>query len=433
MAIHQDDIPGFFAVLSSLDPQEYLLAEYDFETYVDPRLAVGTMCSEMSTAQWKRPDRDEDLRNEFGAKAVSLKVLSDTTKSQSLNYHKNHDKFFQCKVTIAHPLKNFGSSISGMLAALMGEGALYCPHITRIKLTDIKYSPKFIESFSGPQFGIEGLRKEYDIHDRPFFLGVIKPNIGLSPKEMAELAYQSWLGGLDIAKDDEMLASPPWSPLKKRVISIGQALQKAKKVIRKKKIYVSNISDDIDQILGLHRAAEQGGANAIMINGFFSGLSSINLIRHKSKLPILAHFTGMALWERNPDCSIAEEVLIKIQRILGADMIVMPGLGERMGSNKDQVLKSVEACLCPLGSIKPCLPIPGGSDWAGTLEELFQTIGHTNFGFICGRGIFGHPQGPKAGAKSLHQAWDAISKEENLLEYAINHPELMSAIKYFTH
>jgi ribulose-bisphosphate carboxylase large chain len=430
MAISKEDIPGFFAVLGALNPNDYILVDYFFETTFEPRLAAATICSEMSTAQWRRVGVEEDLREEYGAKAVKLNILKQTNQSK-FNSSSNDQTYSQCELSIAYPIKNFGTSISTLLSCVIGEGALYCPGITTIKLMDLKFPGSYLENFSGPQFGVEGLRKSLDVYNRPFFIGVIKPNIGLNPEEMAEISYQAWLGGLDIAKDDEMLANPPWSKIKDRVPILAKAQSKVSRVLHKKKIYVANITDDASEILNLYKTAEQNGAGMVMINGFFTGLGSIKLVRLKSKLPILGHFTGMALWDHETHYGIEEKVLIKLQRILGCDVIVMPGLGERMKSNPEKIKANVDACLSPLGSIKSSLPVPGGSDWAGTLKPLHDLIGHDDFGFICGRGVFGHPNGPKSGAKSLHQAIDAIHQKRDLLDYATNYPDLMKAIKAF--
>ena len=54
-------------------------------------------------------------------------------------------------------------------------------------------------------------------------LTLVKPNIGLPPEAFAELAYQGWLGGLDIAKDDELLGDVAWSPLSARAEKVGEA------------------------------------------------------------------------------------------------------------------------------------------------------------------------------------------------------------------
>ena len=70
------------------------------------------------------------------------------------------------------------------------------------------------------------------------------------------------------------------------------------------------------------------------------------------------------------------------------------------------------------------LPVPGGSDSALTLEGVYRKVGSVDFGFVPGRGIFGHPMGPKAGAASIRQAWEAIEQGIELETYAVGRPEL---------
>jgi ribulose-bisphosphate carboxylase large chain len=54
-----------------------------------------------------------------------------------------------------------------------------------------------------------------------------------------------------------------------------------------------------------------------------------------------------------------------------------------------------------LGYLKPSLPIPSGSQWAGSLPELYQALGTIDFAIVPGRDIFKHPQCPEGGARSL--------------------------------
>ena len=109
----------------------------------------------------------------------------------------------------------------------------------------------------------------------------------------------------------------------------------------------------------------------------------------------------------------------------------MPGFGPRMHMADDEVRACATACLEPMGPIKPSLPVPGGSDWAGTLRPLYDKLGTVDFGFVPGRGVFGHPMGPRAGAASIRQAWEAIVAGEPLEQCAERHPELSAAIVAF--
>lgn len=387
----ESDIAGFFATPDALPMEEYVTLRYVFETGINPRLAAASLCCEQSTAQWKRAGRDEDFRLLYGAKVLSL-----VEKGQAY------------EVEIAHPHRNFGPRIPNFLSAAAGEGPFYCPGISTIRWTDFEFPEKLLDRFEGPQFGLEGLRRSLDVHDRPFFIGVVKPNIGLPPKDFAELAYQGWLGGLDIAKDDEMLADTEFSPLEERARLTGESRLKVEKETGRKKIFIANINDEMDVIGDLHDRAVRHGANAVMVNAIMTGISALRVLRKKARVPIMSHFTGTACLSRTPNFGISSLVLTKLQRIAGADIIGLAGFGERMYCTDEEVLANIDACLKPWGSVRSALPVPGGSDTSETLPRVFNKIGHTNFGFICGRGVFGHPQGPAAGAKNLHEAWKKI-------------------------
>lgn len=395
--IDPKDIPGFFADASTLNPEDYIRIDYTFETSAPPKEAIAALCAEQSTAQWKRDDRIEDLRPRFGAKATRFEIRSQSGEKSTVS------------VTVAHPIVNFGPRIPNLLSAIAGEGPLYCPGIHTIRITDLHLPNSFIRQFEGPQFGLEGVRKILNVYGRPIFIGVVKPNIGLPPKDFAELAFESWMGGLDIAKDDEMLAECDYSSIADRMKLAGAARAQAESETGTPKMLVANITDEVDLIETRYREARDNGANTVMVNGMFAGLSSLRALRKKSELPVMGHFTGMALYDRIPNFGIEGVVLIKLQRLAGCDLIVMPGFGPRMHQTDETVLKNVKACLEPMGSLKPALPVPGGSDSAKTLPKIFEKIGHPDFGFIAGRGVFGYPGGPRAGAASLHEAWKQIS------------------------
>jgi ribulose-bisphosphate carboxylase large chain len=64
------------------------------------------------------------------------------------------------------------------------------------------------------------------------------------------------------------------------------------------------------------------------------------------------------------------------------------------------------------------------------LAPLFDDIGSVDFAIVPGRAVFGHPGGPKAGAMSLHQGWEAVRAGVSLDAYAREHQELEIAISH---
>ena len=86
------------------------------------------------------------------------------------------------------------------------------------------------------------------------------------------------------------------------------------------------------------------------------------------------------------------------------DVIIMPGFGERMKTPDKEVFLNVQECLKPLGRLKRTLPVPAGSQWAGSAPAIYEKLGTIDFGIVPGRGVFSHPMGPRAGAASRRTA-----------------------------
>ena len=423
-----DELKGFFADRSALDMDRYVVFDYYIECTVAPEEAAAHLCQEQSTAQWKRVGVDEDLRVEYGAKVIELMVERELERSSYPLLAPEAGRSYGCRVKVAHPHGNFGPRLPNLLTAAAGEGAFYSPGITVNKLFDIEFPPAYLAEFEGPKFGVEGLRQLLDVHDRPLFFGVIKPNLGLAPEPFAALAHEAWLGGLDIAKDDEMLCDVAWSPLCDRARLCGDARRRAEKVSGRPKIYLANITDEVDRLLELHDIAVAGGANAVMVNSMTTGLSALRMLRRHTQVPIVGHFDFIAPFTRAPFHGVHSRLITKLQRLAGCDAIIFPGFGARMKTPDVEVLQSVEACLAPLGDMPRCLPVPAGSQWAGSTGRLYERLKTVDFGIVPGRAVFGHPLGPRAGAASLLQGWEAARDGVRLEERAEGHPELAAAL-----
>lgn len=422
----------YFQNWDKMDHEKYLILDYYFESTIEPYEAAAHLCQEQSTAQWKRVGVDEDLRPEFASKVIDLQVEREP-QTPSLPFQVDDwEKLWGVRVKIAYPIANFGPRIPNMLTAVGGEGAYYSPGIYTIKLHDIIFPDGYLDQFEGPKFGVDGLREWTGIYDRPLFLGVIKPNIGLGPEPFGDLASQAWMGGLDIAKDDELLCDTEWSPFAERTSVLGKLRAQAEQKTGKRCVYLANITDEVDRMIELHDIGVKNGADMLMINAMCTGLSGVRMVRKHTDVPLVAHFDFIAPLVKAPYYGIHSRVITKLQRLSGCDMIIFPGLGSRMKTPEKEVFENVNACLDPMGSIKPTLPVPAGSQWAGSLGPLSEMMGHTNFAIVPGRAVFSHPGGPLSGARSLQQGWDAVAEGVSLEEYAKDHFELAQAIQQFT-
>ena len=212
---------------------------------------------------------------------------------------------------------------------------------------------------------------------------------------------------------------------------MGQARRDTERRTGEKKIYLANITDEADRLIELHDMCVKNGVNALMVNVMTVGLSPIRKLRRHTEVPLVAHFDFIAPFTRVPFYGVDSNVIIKLQRMVGFDTIILPGFGSRMKTPDREVLENVEECLKPLGHMKPCLPVPAGSQWAGSTIDIYEKLKTIDFGIVPGRGVFEHPMGPRGGGASLNQAWEAHRNGVTLEEYGETHPELKAAIEAF--
>ena len=190
-------------------------------------------------------------------------------------------------IRIAYPWKNFGPQFSMMLSTVIGN----ISSSGKVKLLDLEFPQEFLKFFPGPKFGIQGIRDIIGVHDRPLLNNMIKPCTGLSPEKTAELAYQAAVGGVDIIKDDELVANPPHCPLIERVKAVMPAIQNADRIKGEKTLFAFNITDRADRIKENALKALEAGANCLMLNYATVGLDAARMITEDPEIdvPILGH------------------------------------------------------------------------------------------------------------------------------------------------
>lgn len=423
---------NYKAKLGELDLEKYTIAEYVFESVVDPEKAVSDLCQEQATAQHRRSFVEEDTRPKYGAKVIELQVLEkDVEPKFVFEFTPKGKKVSVCKAKIAQPWINFGAKIPNMLSALVGEGIYYVDGINSIKILDIEFPKSFLKEFKGPKFGVKGIRKKLEVKTRPLVCSVVKPNIGLSPEQFAEQAYKGLVGGLDMVKDDEMIADTEYSPLKKRLELVMEKLYKAQDKTGEKKGFLANITTEVSEMEELYDfVAEFKGDTFGLLSTMPVGLSACRWIMNKGKFPVIAHFPFIAPFTRHAYYGMSYKLVTKLQRMVGYDGIIMPGFGSRMFTAHEELRENISMCL-EENSMKKTLPAPGGGIKPELVPKMYEECKTKDFLIITGRGVYKHPLGPEAGAKSFRQAIDAVEKGKTLEEYAETHEELNKALKWF--
>lgn len=283
----------------------------------------------------------------------------------------------------------------------------------------------------GPKFGIEGVRKIVgtEVSCRPHIGTIIKPKVGLNPKDTAQVAYEAALGGLDLIKDDETLTNQTFCPLFERLEAVMDALDRAKDETGKQVLYAVNVTTGGDRIVELAHKAVSAGANMLMVDVLTAGFSAIQALAEDPAInvPIHVHRTMHGALTRNPHHGIAMRPIAKLVRSAGGDQLHTGSVSGKMGSKAGEVIADNIEITKPLSYLKPVFPVSSGGLHPGKVAAEISKLG-TDIILQAGGGIHGHPEGTTAGTRAMLQAAEAAVLGIPAREYSLSHPELAAAL-----
>lgn len=294
------------------------------------------------------------------------------------------------KVKIAYPLElfepgNMPSILSSVAGNVFGLRA-----VRNLRLTDIDFPSALTDSFDGPRFGIKGIRKLLKVYDRPLIGTIIKPKLGLKTVDHAKVAYEAWVGGCDIVKDDENLSSQRFNPFKKRLVETLKKRDKAEKETGERKVYMVNVTAETGAMISRAECVVDEGGEYVMVDILTCGFSALQTLRERDlNLVIHAHRAGHATFTKNPKHGISMRVIAKVARMIGVDQLHVGTVVGKMFETKEEVTENCDALKMELGGVKQVLPVASGGLHPGLVPGL---AGVLREGFCCSsRGRYSWP------------------------------------------
>ena len=332
-------------------------------------------------------------------------------------------------VKIAYPPELFEpANMPNILSSIAGN-VFGLKALKNLRLLNIEFPKQLLDSFKGPAFGISGIRKLLKVPKRPLVGTIIKPKLGLETKDHAKVAYEAWLGGCDIVKDDENLSSQSFNPFETRLIQTLESRDKAQKETAERKVYMINITAETNTMLKRAQSVLDQGGEYVMVDILTCGWSALQTLRDQNfKLVIHAHRAGHAAFSKNQQHGISMKPIAVVARIIGVDQLHVGTVVGKMSETKAEVLENISACKAGMGDLEPVLPVASGGLHPRLVPALMSTFGN-DLVIQAGGGIHGHPLGTICGATAMRQAVDATLEGKTLDEYAKSHQELDVALK----
>ncbi len=330
---------------------------------------------------------------------------------------------------IAYPVELFeAGNMANILSSVAGN-VFGLDALRRLRLNDVRFPEGLARSFKGPRFGIRGVRDLLKVHDRPLVGTIIKPKLGLRTRDHAEVAYEAWIGGCDIVKDDENLGSQGFNPFEERVAETLEMRNRAEEETGERKVYMANVSAETKEMMERAEYVRERGGRYVMVDIITCGFSALQTLRNRDLgLVIHAHRAGHAAFTRLPSHGISMKVIARVSRILGVDQLHVGTAVGKMAETRQEVLENVGALTEPLHGLEPVFPVASGGLHPGHVPDLIGIFGN-DVVIQAGGGIHGHPKGTVVGATAMRQAVDATLRGHDLREYAGDHEELAVALR----
>ena len=412
-------------------------ATYLIETPLAPAHVAEVMAGEQSCGTFTRVEGETDaLRLRARATVESIDELESvhapSLPNALLERQGRAGPWRRARVRISFPVANVGANLPTLAATVSGN--LYdLGEASGLRLESLQLPASYRAQFDLPQVGIAGTRRLTGVASGALVGTILKPNVGFSPEQTAELVARLCAAGVDFIKDDEVCADPAHAPLAQRVPAVMAAVRAHQDRTGKHVMVAFNITDETDAMKRHADLIEREGGSCAMASLNWCGYSALQTLRRHTGLTLHGHRNGYGALSRHPLLGMSFQAYQTLWRLAGVDHMHVHGLQGKFSQPDEEVIASAQDCYTPLTPEidDRVMPAFSSGQWAGTVPATWAAVQSDDLLFMSGGGILAHPGGPAAGVASIRQAWAAAREGLPLAEYARQAPELAAALAFF--
>ena len=296
------------------------------------------------------------------------------------------------RVEVDFPAALASRRIGALLNLVFGNASIW----PGVRLVDIRFPESFLSAFSGPNFGVAGLRALLGVQNRPLLATALKP-MGSTEAELAATAAAFARGGGDIVKDDQNLVDVSFSSFRSRVFRIAEAVAREKTSC----LYFPHLSGPQEELQDRLRFVLSLGLKGVLICPAIVGLDEMRRLAASRRAVFMAHpaYSGALYAERSH--GIEHSLYLgTLMRLAGADITVFPNAGGRFSFTPDECRAIAARGRTQLGGLSPIWPAPGGGMNLDNAPAMTEDFGVDAVWLVGGR-LLMHPGGPEAGARAF--------------------------------
>ncbi|WP_308387701.1 RuBisCO large subunit C-terminal-like domain-containing protein [Acidithiobacillus sp. AMEEHan] len=381
----------------------FLEVDYRFPAGANAERQAQALAVGQTAGSWdeRHAHRETQLRGHLG----EIRALQTLADGSSL-------------ATVAFPLANVDGGIGSLLTMIFGKYSLGAT----AKVWDLRLP----EAYGlRPRFGLAGIREQVGAFDRPLFMAIFKPALGLTAEDHAAILAEVAWAGLDIIKDDEILPNLAAAPTLERWRACAPIVEARRDRLGRELLYAVNLSGDAASLQQLARQLVAEGANALLLNVLAYGFPVLEALAKDPEIavPIFAHPALGGALAAAPEHGLRYAVLLgTLMAHAGADAVLYPA---HYGSLPFPAAE--EFAIRDALRQRGLAPVPSAGIQPGILPALLADYGKEVI-LNAGTGIMDHPDGAASGVRAFFEAWERVQAGESFALAAVPPGPLHSAL-----
>lgn len=388
-----------------------VIATYRFPTHPDQRRRAEQYALGLTVGSWTdipHLEREQLKKHKGEVIAVERGEETDTVK-------------------ISYPAANFSPDIPAILTTVYGKLSFFAGY----ELVDLTFADELLSHFPGPRWGVQGIRQQLGVVDRPLVMAIFKGVMGRGLDFFAAQLTELLAGGIDLIKDDEILFENDRTPFFQRITVARDILQRHYEETGRRVLYAVHLSGRTNELQEKAERAAEAGANALLFNVHAYGLDMLQTLRENPNigLPIVAHSALSGALAGHPGSGYSYALLVgKLTRLAGGDFSLFPSPYGNVAIARADAW-AIHQALTEENRFAKTFAVPSAGIHPGLVPHLLEDFGSEHLVVNAGGGIFGHPDGPIAGVQAFRAAIEASVQNIPLVEAAQTSQPLKRALQ----
>lgn len=345
--------------------------------------------------------------------AVDRKYIPEITE-RDIFFDENR-KIYEYIFKIRYPIVLFEHNISSILSVL--QKVVYCGYEDEIVLVNIDLPSCYIDHFSGPGYGIEGIKRILNIEHKPVLAGYISPFVGIGSDRYVDIFNELALNGLDILLEDTSFIDDRLVPFHKRVEICLRRCEDIERETGRKIVYIPVLTGSVGEVFEKARFAESIGVHGFHIDIDPYGLEFVRSLSEATE-GLIAVSGGIFNSKQ-----IEGAVLGRLLRLAGVDILSIPSPFNENRYMLSRVYEIVKVLTDRWESILPVFPMLSGFVKPFDIPDIHKEFGNQVVINIQDS-YYNHPEGISAGVTAIKKALDCIVKGISLEECRKHSKEL---------